>query len=136
LPWFVEADGPAANTVRRFLQAPLPDVIDYLEGSLRLVADMLGLAVPITRSSALDIAPDLHGQERVMAIAKARDAAHYVNAPGGRALYDSSRFARAGMTLSFLQPYRGPFVHLLPALLQREPQEIAEDVRSSSATSD
>jgi WbqC-like protein family len=84
--WVESAKGPAAEQLRAFLHAPLSSVIDYLENSVRLVAELLRLNIPIVRSSALKISPLVRGQDRVIAIAKALGAARYVNAPGGRAL--------------------------------------------------
>src|SRR5512132_3183919 len=97
LTWVESAKGPAAEQVRAFLHAPLSSVIDYLENGVRLVANLLRLTIPTVRSSALKIAPSVRGQDRVIEIAKALGAARYVNAPGGRALYDPQSFQRAGM---------------------------------------
>jgi WbqC-like protein family len=128
LTWVESAKGPAAEQVRAFLHAPLSSVIDYLENSVRLVAELLRLNIPIVRSSALKISPLVRGQDRVIAIAKALSAARYVNAPGGRALYDPQFFQLAGIELSFLTPYRGPYVHLLQSLMMEQPDDIRADV--------
>jgi hypothetical protein len=133
LPWYKKADGPAAARLRAFLEAPLPPVVDFLANSLRLVVEILGLEVALSRSSTLALPPALHGEERVLAIAKACGATRYVNASGGRSLYDAQVFARAGLELSFLDPYHGPFMRLLPALMQGDPAEIAADVRASTS---
>jgi hypothetical protein len=42
--------------------------------------------------------------ERILALCRSNSATHYVNAPGGRALYDKEVFGLAGVELSFLQP--------------------------------
>lgn len=134
LPWIAAATGPAADTVRGWLAAPLDDrpLADLLVEQLRAVASLLGLPARIERSSALALDPALRGQERVIAAVRAVGGRHYVNAPGGRALYAPEAFAAAGLTLSFLTPYGGQFRHLLPALLAEDPARIAEDIVGSS----
>jgi hypothetical protein len=128
LPWLRTGAGPAADRIRDLLHAPLPSVIDYLESGLRLVNDILGIETKITRSSALAVDPSLRGQDRVLAILGCRGATHYLNAPGGRDLYDANDFAQAGITLEFLPTYRGEFFHLLQALMVTEPQQIRDDI--------
>lgn len=54
-------------------------------------------------SSSLKKDNKLHGVEKVLAICKEIGATHYINAPGGRSLYDSRMFAEQGITLSFIQ---------------------------------
>jgi hypothetical protein len=134
LPWIADARGVAAAAVRDHLHAPLDDVVDTLEAGLRLVRDLLGLATPIVRSSALGIPPELRGQDRILAIVAARGADAYVNSPGGRALYDPAAFAAAGVSLAFLPDYAGPYRYLLPALLHGAPDDIALDVRAGAPT--
>lgn len=128
LTWVESAKGPAAGQIRALLHAPLLSVIDYLENGLRLVANLLRLNIPMIRSSALEIAPSVRGQDRVIAIAKALGAARYVNAPGGRALYDPQSFQRAGIELNFLTPYRGRYFYLLQNLVMEELDDIRCDV--------
>jgi WbqC-like protein family len=121
---------PAADRIRAFLAMPMTSVIDYLEASLRLVAELLGFNTVITRSSVLGLDPSLRGQPRVLAVAQASGATHYINAPGGRALYDAAAFDRAGIQLSFLSPYQGRFVQFLPALMTTDVAEIRGDIIS------
>lgn len=129
LPWIAGAQGPGAQRIRQYLEAPLDSVVDTLEAGLRLVLDLLGLDTPVLRSSSLAVDPALRAQQRILAIAGARGATHYLNAPGGRELYDSQAFAHAGIALEFLPPYEGRFVHLLPALMTGDLQAMAADVR-------
>jgi len=130
--WLSEASGTAADRVRAYLHRPLGSVIDYLADGIGLIADLLGLAPIISRCSSLGFNPDLRAQERVIAIVRSLGGTHYINAPGGRGLYDRERFADAGVALSFLAEYEGPYRQLLPALVSRPLAEIAEDVRDWS----
>lgn len=126
--WIAKASGPAADRVRDYLHAPFSTVVDYLEDGLRLVADLVGIHTPILRSSSLRLDPSLRGQARVLAVVAARQGTIYLNAPGGRSLYDASVFQQRGVTLRFLPQYRGQFKYLLPALLSEAPQRIASDL--------
>jgi len=103
-----------------------------LEAGLKLVADVLGLTLTFSRSSVLVLDPALKAQDRVIAVVKAVGGTHYVNPPGGRRFYDADTFAKAGLQLSFLVDYRGPYRHLLPALAWQPLAPIAADIRASS----
>jgi hypothetical protein len=126
--WLANGHGELAERVRAHLHAPLDDVVAYLESGLRLVADALGFAPRIRRSSSLQLDPSLRAQERILAIARACGATDYVNPPGGRDLYDPAAFTDAGLGLHFLRPYAGRFAHLLPALMAHPPEQIRADV--------
>jgi hypothetical protein len=128
-PWIATARGPLADAVRDHLATPLDDVVGYLERGLLLVRDLLGLRCSLRRSSSLGISPALRGQERILAIAGALGATHYLNAPGGRALYSAERFSDAGVTLEFLPDYTGPHRFLLPALLSESAEDLRADLR-------
>lgn len=129
-PWIAAARGPMADAVRAHLAAPLDDVVDVLERGLLLVRDLLGLRCTLRRSSSLDIAPGLRGEDRILAIARALGATHYLNAPGGRSLYSEDRFAAADVALEFLPDYDGPHRFLLPALLRESADALLADLRS------
>jgi len=130
--WLADARGTASERIRAHLYGPLGSVIDYLESGLRLVADLLGLNPAFCRSSTLGLSPNLKSQERVIAAVKAVGGIHYLNAPGGRDLYDPAHFTGEGLTLSFLAPYRGPYKCFLPALLTQPLPAILADIRASS----
>ena len=129
LPWVRSAKGPCSDRIRDFLFGPLDSVIDYLGSGLKLVAELLDLQITISRSSDLDIEPDLRGQARVIAVAKAVAATGYVNSPGGLGLYETEAFGRNGLRLSFLPEYTGQFFHLLPALMTDSAASILDDIR-------
>ena len=128
LPWLARAEGTDAQRLREYLQAPLGGVVDFLERGLRLANAMLGTDTPIVRSSSLAIPAAVRGQERILAIAAARGASHYLNAPGGRALYQEDAFSKAGVTLEFLPDYAGRHFHLLPALARGEAAAVAAEL--------
>lgn len=119
-PWYGANKTPQADALRALLNNFDQPLVDYLESGLRHACAALGITTPILRSTTLDIPPDLRGQSRVIATAQAVGATHYLNAPGGRALYDAPSFATHGLKLEFLPPYTGPLQHLLPAMLAGE----------------
>ncbi len=85
-------------------------VITTMEGSiadgaalsLRAVLEYLGLDRPMQRSSEMQLPVDLRAQERVIAICKEVGTSTYINASGGRPLYQAEAFAAHGMELRFL----------------------------------
>lgn len=116
-PWIRHAKGEIAERIREYLYEPLGLPIQYLESGLLLVADILGVRATTVRSSTLNIEPDLHGQDRVIAVTKAVGGTRYLNSPGGRDLYDEKAFAQRGLELSFLPPYEGPGLYMLHSLM-------------------
>ena len=80
------------------------NLASYLDHGLRRVCDYLGLRPQWHVSSALKKENSLRGQEMVLAICEELGATHYINAPGGKELYNREDFAHRGMQLSFVQP--------------------------------
>lgn len=117
LRWLAGARGPWADRVRAHLHGPLDNVVDFLETGLRLVAQALDLQPRMVRSSSIWVDSKLRGQERVIALVQALNGRTYVNAPGGRALYQAEAFSRSGLELKFLVPYAGDGGSILPALV-------------------
>lgn len=140
------ADAILAERLRPFgLNAPadhpvlaaLRDVSDtpslYLERLLAAVAGHCGLPWNVVRSSTLALPDHLHGQARILEIARRLRARRYVNAPGGRSLYDSHAFEAAGIELRFLGDYPGPRISILQRILQTGPEDLADEIRAGSA---
>jgi len=117
LRWLADARGPWGDRVRAHLHDPLDNVVDFLEAGLRLVAEALDLHPRMVRSSSFALDPCLRGQDRVIALVQALNGRTYVNAPGGRALYQAEAFSRSGVELKFLVPYAGEGGSILPALV-------------------
>ncbi|MBZ9993448.1 WbqC family protein [Mesorhizobium sp. BH1-1-4] len=123
---------PVSERISRYLTGPLGDMTGYLEEGLRLTADALDLEPEILRSSNIDIDPTLRGQERVISIVQALGGQRYINAPGGRSLYEAEAFREAGIDLHFLVPYAGRFPYILPALCGDHLADLRDDVRTTS----
>jgi hypothetical protein len=76
----------------------------FLGYELRQICDYLSLYPKWHLSSMLKKDNALRGQEKVLAICEELGATHYINVPGGKALYDAKAFAARSMQLSFIQP--------------------------------
>ncbi len=106
--------------------------IDYLVGLLACAAKVLRLPWQVVRSSSLAIDPELHGQERIIEIARRLGARRYVNAPGGRALYDPKAFDAAGIELRFLSEYAGSPWSVLWRLACEDAPALSKDIAASA----
>lgn len=105
--------------------------VDYIESLLALCASRLGLPWRSIRSSSLRIPAELTGQDRILAITAAVGARCYVNASGGRGLYDPARFAAAGVKLRFLSEYEGSYASILARLLEEPAVAIAAEISAN-----
>jgi hypothetical protein len=123
-----DGTGPDRHTWLPLLEGGAT-LVDYLERNLQAVLDRLGIACPMVRSSSLDIDPALRGQQRILSIARRFGAGRYLNAPGGRDLYDAGAFSREGIALEFLEPAIGSQASLLERLCSEDPESIRADVR-------
>jgi hypothetical protein len=119
------------ESLKRIVGTP----VDYLERLLREIVSCLGLRWHTIRSSSLNLPDSLHGQDRIIEIARRLGATRYINAPGGRALYDPERFASAGIELRFLDHYRGPSSSILQRILEEDRQSLSDDILAASETS-
>jgi len=126
---------PAAPEVVASLKHLAGTPVDYLECLLRAIVTHLGLRWQIVRSSTLDLPDSVRGQDRIIEIAHRLGAVRYVNAPGGRALYEPERFRAAGIELRFLDDYPGPRSSILQRVLEEDRQSLSDDIRASSRTS-
>jgi hypothetical protein len=122
---------PLLDVMQTTLQ-PAGNVADYLERLLKDCCRMLGLSFDIVRTSTLPIAPDLRGQDRVLAIAETIGAERYVNLEGGGVLYDPAVFAEHGMELRILEPWDGSRWSILHRLLTEPPEDVAREIRAQA----
>lgn len=120
---------PAAARLVQVVKTFDRPFVGYLEGTLAAACGELGLPFRTVRTSELGIDPALKGAERVIAVARALGAKRYLNAPGGRALYDAGQFARNGLELRFLPEWTGEASSILQRLLDEEPAAVADEIR-------
>lgn len=128
LPWVRGASGEPAERIREHLNSSLDSVADFLVAGLDLACGLLGLPGPALRSSSLRIDPQLRGEDRIVEIVRRLKADQYINAPGGRNLYDLASFSDAGVELRFLPPFDGQVFQLLPALMSGDTATIRGEI--------
>ena len=114
--------------LERVLDLGTEEVAGYISELVRDVSRMLGFDRTIVRSSTLHISPQLRAQDRIIAIAQQLGATRYVNASGGRELYDRPTFAAAGIDLAFLAPYAGRMDSILTRLLTEPAPVLAAEI--------
>lgn len=77
----------------------------YLASSINLICTSLDIKTKIIVSSAINVDHEkLRSQDKVLAICKEMNASGYINAAGGIALYERSRFKHEGVELQFIKP--------------------------------
>ena len=75
----------------------------FLGYSLMEISTYLGMQTKILYSSEIEKNNDLKFDARIMDICKSVGADQYINAIGGKELYDKDKFATEGIELSFLE---------------------------------
>ena len=126
------ADPGSAAPVLAALRDVRGSPLDYIERLLERTVAHCGLPWRVVRSSSLNVPAAFRGQDRIIEIARRLGAGRYINAPGGRALYDHDAFARAGIELRFLPDYAGPYHSILTRILREDRGELAHDIKSSA----
>jgi hypothetical protein len=126
----------AATPATEHMLAALLDIrgtpLEYIERLLEITVAYCGLPWRVVRSSTLNVPPEIHGQDRILEIARRLGASRYVNASGGRELYDPAAFDNAGIELRFLADYQGPNASMLQRILSEDRCELARDIRDST----
>jgi hypothetical protein len=85
------------------LSRPEKNLACFLDYGLRQVCDYLCLHPRWHISSMLNKDNGQRGPDKVLSICAELGATHYINAPGGRELYDPERFSQRGVQLSFIR---------------------------------
>ena len=119
------AHGRLLERVRRVEGRP----VDYIAGLLKAACDIMGLRWNVVYSSSLAVPAEIRGQARILAIAQRLGATRYLNAPGGRDLYDTRAFADAGLELEFLDPWGGAGGSILQRLSDDDLPTLSRQVR-------
>lgn len=109
--------------------SPQKNLADYLEATLKVTAEQLDLPFNVIRSSSLSIDRELKGENRVLSIVECLGGTHYINAPGGRHLYDKNKFKKYGVKLNYLDAYQGNNWSILHRLLTEDKAVIKNDIQ-------
>jgi hypothetical protein len=85
----------------------------------------------IILSSSLNIPKEFKGQERVLWICDKFKAKQYVNAPGGKHLYDEDVFKKRGIDLKFFCDYPNK-ISILDRFMNEKPMNVMEEINDLS----
>lgn len=102
--------------------------VDYIVDLLEKTCAYLGLPWNVVRSSSLDVPASFRGQERIIEIARRMGAERYLNAPGGRSLYQPEAFAERGIELTFLPSYEGKGGSILDRMLNEDREAVRASI--------
>ena len=76
---------------------------EYLKYSICRIAEFMGISTKIYSASETKLDHTNSAQERIIDICKLKGVTEYINAIGGKELYDKQLFSDAGIKLSFLK---------------------------------
>ncbi len=79
------------------------NLFNYILHSVKIICNHLNISTKIIISSSLDISNEIKGSKRVIEICKALKAKTYINAIGGKDLYNKKEFYDEGIKLLFLK---------------------------------
>lgn len=117
-----------SHAMTAFSQSP----VGYIVNLLKLTCHALQIPFNIVQSSSLQLPAELKGQDRIIAIAKHFNADTYINAPGGRELYDENHFQENKIKLEFLPEYKGPYQSMLARLFNEDISILRNEILSQS----
>lgn len=126
-PIFCE-DEKLKALVLRNIKIYSDNVVDYIEGVLSFFSEYLDISFNSIRSSELEIPLNLAGEEKILALCKRLDATHYLNAPGGKHLYNIDRFSQHGIEIKFLPDYSGSKSSILTRVTQESKKTIRREL--------
>ncbi|MDG9881627.1 WbqC family protein [Pseudomonas sp. GD04058] len=116
----------------------------FLSHQVQVLARFMGLQAQIVPSSRCYRNGHLAAQERILDICRQENAKRYINAQGGRSLYEAQAFAERGIELRFIAmralPYRQrsegftPGLSIIDALMEVGPEGIGAHLRSFDCT--
>ncbi|WP_175651316.1 WbqC family protein [Pseudomonas sp. Marseille-P9899] len=114
----------------------------FLTHQLRTLAGFMDLKTRIVPSSQVYENSPLTAQARILDICRQEQATTYINAQGGRSLYEPAAFAERGIDLRFIAmhsrpyPQRGegftPYLSIIDALMEVGPDGIAPHLAAYS----
>ena len=124
------ADQQGARGLIEAIQRVQGTPVDYIVRILDYVAEYLQLPRNMIRSSSLNVPSSFRGQDRILEVARRVGSKRYINAPGGRDLYDPAIFESAEIELNFLPDYSGPVTSILSRIMAEPQEQIAREIRT------
>lgn len=89
--------------VKEVLDSPTVKLDELCLASIQTIMGYIGIDTKLSIASNSEYSRELKGVERVIFICKKENASVYVNAIGGKELYDSSIFINEGINLKFIE---------------------------------
>jgi hypothetical protein len=99
------------DLVQRLISYEDKNLANFLIYSTTEIAKSLKMETLFRRASELMDTSTLRAQEKILAICKQFDTKDYINAPGGRELYDEKFFTEQGIRLSFVDVKLAEYKH-------------------------
>jgi hypothetical protein len=106
-PYFTEMK----NLATLALDSGYSDIADICRVSIMESCAYLGISKNWVKSSQIFKNDHLKGVDRVLDICNITEATHYINAPGGKALYDKELFLANHLKLSFVRSKMPEYLH-------------------------
>lgn len=110
----------------RILNFPEVKLSLFLANSIREVCAYLGIGTALAFTSDLPGNSGLKREQRIYDFCRRYGADIYVNAIGGRALYDKAAFASRGIELRFLQTGTGESLSIIHSIMHHSREELHE----------
>lgn len=114
--------------VEKLLAYESSNLAEHLAHQLQTLAAFIGIETPFVVTSRVYGNNDLTAQDRIIDICKREQADIYINAEGGRSLYDATAFREAGVDLRFIsmrpRPYQQraskftPYLSIIDVLME------------------
>lgn len=127
------------DLILRILNADSARISDIAAASVTEVAAFLGIERSWKLSSEIDYNRDNKGQDKIIDICSKLSASVYINASGGRELYNAEIFQKAGIELKFIHPeiheYRQfsndfiPNLSIIDVLMHNPKEEVSKWVK-------
>lgn len=119
---------------------PKDNLALFVANSIKKVVDYLEIKTELILSSKLDKDNFLKGQDKILAICRELKVDTYINAIGGKELYEKQKFQEKGLNLFFLEPtiteynqLSGEFVgglSMIDIMMFNTPEQIKEMLSS------
>ena len=129
-------DAPYRNEVldlvARVLNFETEYIAEIAKRSVVEVLKRLNCSVNLVWTSTIYENSHMKGQDRIIDICKSNEATTYINASGGRSLYEEQIFLEEGINLRFLQPVtdctsglRGNTLSIIDILMHHSAEEVS-----------
>ena len=120
------------DKAKTIILQPNGNPIQFIANQLKCICDILNIPFNVAFSSSLKLDSNLKSEERILTIAKSFGATEYINASGGKLLYDEEKFSAHDIKLQFLPPYQGSHLSIIQRLVAEEPQAIRDEIYANS----